>query len=292
MGAQKLISAFFGKMLRGRFAVLFSIVWLYIYCFLFFVRIVLLFWSISDLDFDVVSLARALFIGIVFDVAVGLCFVFVYTIYLWLLPSRWIGKLMDKAFTYFYISIILFIIFFSLMAEFPFWDEFGVRFNFIAVDYLVYTYEVVSNINQSYPIPIILLILLIILTGTITILHKRGIFNSTFTAKFPFRKRSSYAIPLIIITVLLLTFLKNKQTDFSSNTLINEIGKNGVYSFFAAFHSNELDYETFYPQIDKKEAYAILKKDIYRKIRTLQIKVGTTSIDIQQALVKSVLILF
>ena len=39
------------------------------------------------------------------------------------------------------------------VAEFLFWDEFGVRFNFIAVDYLIYTVEVVGNIRESYPLP-------------------------------------------------------------------------------------------------------------------------------------------
>ena len=41
---------------------------------------------------------------------------------------------------------------FTAAAEWLFWDEFGVRFNFIAVDYLVYSKEVVNNILESYPI--------------------------------------------------------------------------------------------------------------------------------------------
>jgi hypothetical protein len=38
------------------------------------------------------------------------------------------------------------------VAEWLFWDEFGGRFNFIAVDYLLYTHEVWSNIRESYPV--------------------------------------------------------------------------------------------------------------------------------------------
>ena len=41
---------------------------------------------------------------------------------------------------------------FGAMAETLFWDEFSSRFNFIAVDYLVYTTEVVKNIAESYPL--------------------------------------------------------------------------------------------------------------------------------------------
>ena len=39
----------------------------------------------------------------------------------------------------------------NAISEYFFWNEFGVRYNFIAVDYLVYTNEVIGNIMQSYP---------------------------------------------------------------------------------------------------------------------------------------------
>ena len=41
---------------------------------------------------------------------------------------------------------------FNAISEYFFWNEFGVRYNFIAVDYLVYTNEVVGNIMESYPV--------------------------------------------------------------------------------------------------------------------------------------------
>ncbi len=40
----------------------------------------------------------------------------------------------------------------TALSEYFFWSEFGVRYNFIAVDYLVYTNEVVGNIMESYPV--------------------------------------------------------------------------------------------------------------------------------------------
>ena len=64
------------------------------------------------------------------------------------------------------IFIGLLIIYFSFLGEFTFWEEFHRRYNFIAVDYLVYTYEVVKNINESYPLPLLISILLaLILKG-------------------------------------------------------------------------------------------------------------------------------
>ena len=45
---------------------------------------------------------------------------------------------------------------FGAVAEATFWLEFATRFNFIAVDYLLYTHEVIGNIRESYPVPWIL----------------------------------------------------------------------------------------------------------------------------------------
>lgn len=41
-------------------------------------------------------------------------------------------------------------------SEFTFWNEFSSRFNFIAVDYLIYTNEVISNLRESYNLPLLL----------------------------------------------------------------------------------------------------------------------------------------
>ena len=50
----------------------------------------------------------------------------------------------------------LFAMLFVATAEWLFWDEFGVRFNFIAVDYLVYSDEVLNNLLESYPLGLLL----------------------------------------------------------------------------------------------------------------------------------------
>ena len=45
---------------------------------------------------------------------------------------------------------------FVALSEWLFWAEFGNRFDFIAVDYLVYTHEVIGNIKESYPVGMLL----------------------------------------------------------------------------------------------------------------------------------------
>ncbi len=253
----------FQKIFDSRFAVLFSILSLYI-LFSTLIRIGFLFWSSKDLDFNLFYILRAFFTGFCYDFAVGTLFLLLYSIYLLVFPKRWIGSRFDKIFTYIYLAIVLLIIYFSLLAEIPFWDEFGVRFNFIAVDYLIYTYEVISNINESYPLPLIIFVLVALIVLTFVFLKKRKIFRSTFSDKRQISKR--LALFSVLIPALILSlFLKNKQSDFSNNLVLNELGKNGTFSFFTAFKSNELDYETFYPKIDDKEAYSVLKKNLLQE---------------------------
>ena len=256
----------FQKIFDSRFAVLFSILSLYI-LFSTLIRIGFLFWSSKDLDFNLFYILRAFFTGFCYDFAVGTLFLLLYSIYLLVFPKRWIGSRFDKIFTYIYLAIVLLIIYFSLLAEIPFWDEFGVRFNFIAVDYLIYTYEVISNINESYPLPLIIFVLVALIVLTFVFLQKRKIFRNTFSDKRPISKRLalfSLLIPALILSLL----LKNKQADFTNNLVLNELGKNGTFSFFTAFKSNELDYKTFYPKIDDKEAYSVLKKNLLQENQT------------------------
>ncbi|WP_265429824.1 LTA synthase family protein [Chryseobacterium sp. YIM B08800] len=252
------------NLFRSRFSALFSVLALYIIL-SFVIRIILLLWSVGDADLNLVYILRAFFTGFCYDLTIGSLFLFLYAVYLLIFPKRWIGSLFDKSFTYFYLTLIFIIIYFSLLAEIPFWDEFGVRFNFIAVDYLIYTYEVVENINQSYPLPIIGVVLIGLIVSTFVLFKKINIFKETFSNKISIGKRSVFAVPVLAIAVILGLVMKNKQADFSNNLVMNEVGKNGAFSFVTAFKSNELDYETFYPKLPEKEAYSIVKNNLLQE---------------------------
>lgn len=249
------IHNFFSK----RFATLYAILAIYI-TLNFLVRLVLLFISIKNISLTFAAVLKIFLLGFVFDLCTGLLLTGIYTLYLLLFPKKWIGNITDKIFTYSFLSIIFFIIFFSLMAEFPFWEEFGVRFNFIAVDYLIYTYEVFANINQTYPLPVIIAVLVVLVFLTIFLLAKRKIFVQSFSSKTIFWKRLLAAFPILALTVFLTIILQNRMSDTGNNLNVNELSKNGVFSFFAAFRSNELDYDTFYPRLSQKQAYGILKQ--------------------------------
>ena len=249
---------------RGRFSLLVAFTLLYL-SLSFFVRVALLSLSFRDLSFSFIEILKAFGMGFLFDLTVALSFVMLYNLYLLLFPKKWAGSWFDKIFTYFYFVVVLFIVFFSLMAEFPFWEEFGVRFNFIAVDYLIYTYEVVSNINESYPLPIIIITLFVLVAASLFLLKKNRAFTNTFSSEIPFLKRLTVSVPILILSACLLVFLTNSMAEFSLNSVVNEVAKNGVFSFFRAYRSNELDYEKFYQTLPEKEAYSILKKNLIQE---------------------------
>ena len=78
--------------------------------------------------------------GFVFDLGVATYFSVIYAFYLLILPQKWNRTGFNKVFTHILLFLMVLISVFSFFAEFTFWREFESRFNFIAVDYLVYTY--------------------------------------------------------------------------------------------------------------------------------------------------------
>jgi hypothetical protein len=64
-------------------------------------------------------------------------------------PTRWRLVKWKKSLrlAWFFLATALFL--FAALAEWTFWEEFATRFNFIAVDYLIYTHEVIGNIQSS-----------------------------------------------------------------------------------------------------------------------------------------------
>ncbi|HEY9399918.1 MAG TPA: LTA synthase family protein, partial [Luteimonas sp.] len=95
-------------------------------------------------------------VGLAFDLLTFIYFAWPMVLLLWLLPrARFAGRAARWALLamgWLLVAIMLFV----AVSEWTFWEEFQTRFNFIAVDYLVYTTEVIGNIRESYPVPAIL----------------------------------------------------------------------------------------------------------------------------------------
>ncbi|MHC8295946.1 LTA synthase family protein [Pseudomonas sp. LB3P58] len=147
------------------------------------------------------------------------------------------------------LTVSLFAMLFTAVAEWLFWDEFGVRFNFIAVDYLVYSDEVLNNLLESYPIGTLLSILAVLAVALSFALRKP--FNAALDAPLPpLRGRLLNALGLLIVAGLSLQLLsQDSPRAQGGNAYQNELASNGPYQFFAAFRNNELDYPQFYSSL-------------------------------------------
>ena len=147
------------------------------------------------------------------------------------------------------------------ISEYFFWNEFGVKYNFIAVNYLVYTNEVIGNIMESYPV-IPLFSVLFIIAGFVTylIVKKSKNYIESIPAFVEKIKLSGIYLALFALSLFAIPFFSTKES--SHNVFANELQANGIYKFYLAFMHSELDYFKFYKTLPSSEAFAQLKQQI------------------------------
>ena len=146
---------------------------------------------------------------------------------------------------------------FNGLSEYFFWNEFGVRYNFIAVDYLVYTNEVVGNIMESYPVvPMALGVIVVTLLIT-WYLFRRDLVRTEELKGWQWK---AVIAPAYIAALFAAIGLLNFNTRFqdSGNVYVNELQANGLYKFYDAFVKNSLDYEQFYLTRPEADAEAFV----------------------------------
>jgi len=209
------------------------------------VRGALSIWMWQQLSF--LEIVLALLMGVAFDLATLAFFALPWLLYLSVAPyrfqqGRW-HRVAVRALALFSIGLLLFV----ALAEVVFWEEFGVRFNFIAVDYLVYTHEVIGNIEQSYPIGWMLLGLALLTYGLYRL--TRRLWTPEPNVALGWRARLALLGSTLALTLLNAMILSGQSLQLSSNSYADQIGRNGIYQFFAAFRNAELDYAKFYPQL-------------------------------------------
>ncbi|MEJ2113784.1 MAG: LTA synthase family protein [Flavobacteriaceae bacterium] len=245
------------------FPLRFSLLKIYISIFItisFIVRVIFLIWNFTEVDISFLNLLQTFLIGFLFDLGTISFFSIPYVIYLLIVPIKLYGSIFDRSITYFAYTLGLLIFLFSFFAEITFWEEFSRRFNFIAVDYLVYTKEVVKNIQESYPLPLLIGIILLGLLVIFLITKKSNSFNKTFNSNTNLKEKLKPSLLIISIAIIFGLFITNKHAEQFENRYNNEIAKTGIYSFFAAFRNNELSYTEFYNTLDNNKAFTIVKK--------------------------------
>lgn len=192
---------------------------------------------------------RPFVVGFWFDLLV-LGFALIPGTLIWVVtPAASRGKRAHIIATYTGFLLVIAFMGFVAIAEHLFWTEFSSRFNFIAVDYLVYTREVVSNILQSYPIGKWMMALLASSALLVVVLHK---FLRPRTSGVFLKWRAAVGVLVVILIAGMNEISHSSWAEASTNTYANELSENGYYSFVRAFFHNEIDYDRFYVTADQE----------------------------------------
>lgn len=184
-------------------------------------------------------------VGALFDILVATWFVAPVMLYLALVGPRRFPRLGQRVLRRTGMALMLAGIVFTAAAEITFFDEFDGRFNFVAVDYLIYPTEVVTNIWQSYPLVWILLGIGGAVFAIMYLLRSRlALFDADENGNASRRWTAvgAYAVALALLTSVIGPGLSNVSQD----RVLNEVASSGYFSFFQALLGRDAPYNGLY----------------------------------------------
>ncbi|HET6420956.1 MAG TPA: LTA synthase family protein [Geobacteraceae bacterium] len=241
---------------KGRAGLLY-LLFLVFMAFSFVTRSVLLVKAFHNLDPSPLLLTKIFAVGFFFDSVTFSYFAIPLALYAILVPDRvYRCRPLARA----GIFICTYLLMFNAVAEYVFFDEFGTRYNFIAIDYLVYTTEVIRNIIESYPVRWIFSSLLVV--NILLFLCIRKYVDQACQTTTTFRQRLMLGGIFSLLPVMAYLWVDLSWTSISPNNYADELAGNGIYNLVAAFRNNELDYDTFYVTRDTKQVLGRLRDDI------------------------------
>lgn len=182
--------------------------------------------------------------GLWFDLVVAMTLVAPVLLYAAAIPNRWrASPLHDKLRTV-WLFLSIFVLLFGVVSEFTFWIDFSNRLNFIALDYLIYTSEVIGNIRESYPVGAILTVIGVVAAALTAGLHFW--LSKATVMPLTIRQRLILAGFSILAPCVLLWSSSVEQMEGQKNAYADELSGNGLFTLAAAARRNELDYMKFY----------------------------------------------
>ena len=203
------------------------------------------------------NLIRIFALGALFDLAVALW----WALPLALLYLLWPQRRALHTLRYFSIAISLIafgVLGFVAIAEFVFWNEFASRFNFIAVDYLIYSREVIGNVQESYQLPG-LLALAGVLAAAAMLVNWRAQRRVVHASAQRLAQRAGWFLALVVGASLLTALLDTRWKEGIGQTQLAQLSGNGPWEFFHAFRYNEIDYEEHYRTLPLAQAQALAR---------------------------------
>ena len=233
-----------------------NIITLYL-CLEVFIR--LLFLCLSIKEASMLELASTLAIGVAYDLNTALFLLLPLALFVFLSSNKFINGVYGRKIIKAMLGVFCVVLAFTSISEYYFWDEFHTRFNFIAVDYLVYTQELFGNIFQSYNIPMLIIGLILIAYIIYKLILKNSLVFDACKWSQKLWAIAAYSLILVGITTVLTSSFKEHVI---KNKFNQEIAGNGLYQFVFAFFHNELDYDRFYKGLDENLIEAKIRNRI------------------------------
>jgi len=216
---------------------------------------------------DLKNLALVFLTGLRFDLAATAWILLPMLLWLSLLPERvYQSRAHRIALATIFILAWSAQVFF-LFTEYYFFDEFKVRFNGVAVEYLIYPHEVLNNIRDSYPVaPIVALCLA---TGIGLFLLVRSRWARAWGESVPWRTRLMSLGLMAAGMAAVTSTLSLERSRFSRDRVLDELAGNGPYAFVHAAYTHYLDFPAFYLTLPRREAYARARRLVEEPGETL-----------------------
>lgn len=208
--------------------------------------------------------------GAWFDLVVASALLMPVVVYEALLPERWRFAAPHRWLRAVWLFASVGLLLFGSVSEFTFWIEFSNRLNFIALDYLIYTSEVIGNIRESYPVGAILTVIGFA-AALITWVLLQWIRRAPET-RLGVRQRAARLVLALALPTTLLSVASVEQMEGSKNAYADELSGNGLFTLVAAFFRNELDYMRFYRTLPNDTVEATLAELGVSHLPTLEMR--------------------
>jgi len=200
----------------------------------------------------------ALGAGETFDVLAALWVAVPFVLYLAVTPERWFRSRAHRALVLGGFGLAAFGILFVAVVEVFFFQEFNGRFNFVAVDYLMYPTEVVENIWQSYPTGLVVSLLAATAAGVPPLLRRP--LRDAWRRPLSFGQRFVATLLFSITLAALSLGIPTSLAHVSEDRALNEIATNGYVSFWRALLGSEAPYEGLYATRDRAAVFERLRR--------------------------------
>jgi phosphoglycerol transferase MdoB-like AlkP superfamily enzyme len=208
-------------------------------------------------------LVPVLLFGAINDIVEALYLFVPFVLYLALVPTQWHRGRSGRALLIGGIWLMVFGMLFVCAMEYFFFEEFDSRFNLVAVDYLIYPTEVIGDIRSEYPVGSLSLILGAVAL-VITFLLRRALASWPGNTPAPGRMRAGLVGGLALLIVVAIVAWPADRLSLYGNRVTNELIANGPADFFAAFRTNQIDYNTFYRTGDPRHMQDLLVQDLQK----------------------------